>query len=110
MLRRDFCKTLPRLAALPLLFPNAAYAAKLKITDLRQIKIKLIKDMGIVPRRVGVTGGGLPITIGGFTMTEIHTDQGLVGIGPGIAPEFVKPAKDLLVGRDPFDINRHAAV
>ena len=110
MLRRDFCKTLPGLAALPLLLPRPASAARFKITDVRLIKIRLVKDVGVVPRRVGVTGGGLPITIGGFTMTEVHTDQGLVGIGPGIAPEFVKPAKDLLVGRDPFDINRHAAV
>jgi hypothetical protein len=81
MLRRDFCKALPALATLPLFLPRAASAAHVKITDVRLIKIRLVKDMGIVPRRVGATGGGLPITIGGFTMTEVHTDQGLVGLG-----------------------------
>jgi len=110
MLRRDFCKALPGLAALPLLFPRPASAAKFKITDVRLIKIRLVKDMGIVPRRVGTTGGGLPITIGGFTMTEVHTDQGLVGIGPGIEPQFLKGVQNLLVGKDPFDMNRHSSV
>ncbi len=110
MLRRDFCKTLPALAGLGVMLPRQAGAAKFKITDVRLIKIRLVKDAGIVPRRVGVTGGGLPVTIGGFTMTEVHTDQGLVGIGPGIDPGALKTVQALLVGRDPFDINRHAAV
>jgi hypothetical protein len=91
MLRRDFCKRLPALATLPLLLPSAVSAAHVKITDVRLIKIRLVKDMGIVPRRVGATGGGLPITIGGFTMTEVHTetsaltatDAELIEIRPG---------------------------
>jgi D-galactarolactone cycloisomerase len=113
MLRRDFFKTLPALATLtmaPILLPKYAHAARLKITDVRLIKIRLVKDLGAVPR--GLAGGGgqaLPFTIGGFTVTEVHTDSGLVGIGPGIAPGDVMSAKRLLVGRDPFDINQHAA-
>ena len=54
MLRRDFFKTLPGLATLtmaPILLPKYAHAARLKITDVRLISIRLIKDMGIVPRR-----------------------------------------------------------
>ena len=109
MLRRDFCKALPALATLPLLLPRTASAAHVKITDVRLIKIRLVKDMGIVPRRVGTTGGGLPITVGGFTMTEVHTDQGLVGLGPGVEPRYLKGIQNLLVGKDPFDMNRHAA-
>jgi L-alanine-DL-glutamate epimerase-like enolase superfamily enzyme len=108
MLRRDFCKVLPGLATLPLLLPRAAQAARFKITDIRLSKVRLIKDKGVVPRRVGVTGGGLPISIGGFTVLEVHTDQGVTGIGPGIEPDFLKNAKGLLVGRDPFDMNQHA--
>ena len=110
MRRRDFCKVLPGLAALPLFYPKSAHAAKFKITDVRLSRVRLIKDAGTVPRRVGVTGGGLPISIGGFTITEVHTDQGLVGIGPGIEPAVLKQVQSLLVGQDPFDINRHAAV
>jgi len=110
MLRRDFFKTLSGLATLPLCFPKAASAARFKITDVRLIKVRLVKNAGTVPRRVGVTGGGLAFAIGGFTVTEVHTDQGLVGIGPGIDPGALKTVNELLVGRDPFDINRHAAV
>ena len=110
MRRRDFLKTLPAAAGLAVALPNAARAAKLKITDVRLINIRLIKDMGIVPRRVGAgNAGGLPIKIGGFSVTEVHTDQGLVGIGPGIDPSFIRNAKNILVGKDPFDINQHAA-
>jgi L-alanine-DL-glutamate epimerase-like enolase superfamily enzyme len=110
MLRRDFFKTLPGLAALPLLYQEPALAARFKITDVRLIRVRLVKDVGTVPRRVGVTGGGLAFQIGGFTVTEVHTDQGLVGIGPGIDPGALKQVQGLLVGRDPFDINRHATV
>ena len=110
MRRRDFLKTLPAAAGLAVALPNAARAAKLKITDVRLINIRLIKDMGIVPRRVGAgNAGGLPIKIGGFSVTEVHTDQGVVGIGPGIDPSFIRNAKNILVGKDPFDINQHAA-
>ena len=110
MLRRDFCKALPGLATLPLLLPRSAQAATFKITDIRLAKVRLIRDKGVVPRRVGVNGGGLAVQVGGFTITEVHTDQGLIGVGPGIEPEFLRNAKDLLVGRDPFDMNRHATV
>ena len=40
---------------------------------------------------------------------EIHTDQGLTGIGPGLNPALLPAAKAQLVGRDPFDIEEHAA-
>jgi D-galactarolactone cycloisomerase len=119
MRRRDFFKTVPRAAALSLpamgamsVLPKPAEAAeKIKISDVRLIKIRLVKDKGQVPRRAGenARGGGLPITIGGFTATEVHTDSGLVGIGPGIDPDGLKAAQRLLIGKDPFDINLHAA-
>lgn len=112
MLRRDFCKAaLPALTGLALALPRSARAAKFKITDIRLTKVRLVRDKGIVPRRVGAgAAGGLPIQIGGFTVTEVHTDQGLVGLGPGIEPNILATVKNLLVGRDPFDINRHAEV
>ena len=86
MLRRDFFKTLPGLATLPLFYPKSVHAARFKITDITLGKVRLIKDVGVVPRRAGDSGGGLPVQIGGFTFTEVHTDQGLVGLGPGIHP------------------------
>jgi D-galactarolactone cycloisomerase len=121
MRRRDFFKTVPGMAALsrpaaaaPWALPKDAEAAateRIKISDVRLVKIKLVKDKGQVPRRAGENsrGGGLPIQIGGFTMTEVHTDSGLVGLGPGIPAENLPNVKRLLVGKDPFDINAHAA-
>ena len=85
MRRRDFLTGLPGLATMPLMLPQAAKAAqsaRLKITDVRLIRIKLIEDKGILARRVDTPRGGLRVQIGNFTVTEVHTDQGLVGIGP----------------------------
>ena len=111
MRRRDFLTRLPSLAAMPLMLPQAALAAqaaRLKITDVRLIRIKLVRDKGILARRVDTPRGGLLVQIGNFTVTEVHTDQGLVGIGPGIPPENIETVKQMLVGQDPFDINQHA--
>ena len=112
MHRRDFLSKLPGLATMPLMLPQAALAAqsaRLQITDVRLIRIKLIEDKGILARRVDTPRGGLHVQIGNFTVTEVHTDQGLVGIGPGIPPENIEYVKNLLVDKDPFEINEHAA-
>ena len=109
MRRRDFLKTVPAATALSLALPKLVGAARFKITDVRLSKVRLIKDMGVVPRYAGGRAGlGLPIQIGGFTFTEVVTDQGLVGIGPGIDPSVLRNVKNILVGKDPFDINAHA--
>ena len=47
--------------------------------------------------------------VGGGSFVEIHTDQGLTGIGPGLDPDLLPAAKAQLVGKDPFDIEEHAA-
>jgi hypothetical protein len=55
MLRRDFFKTLPGLAAFtmtPTLLPTYAHAARLKLTDVRLIRIRLSPE----ERRVGKDG------------------------------------------------------
>ena len=85
-----FLQSLAGARGAALFYPKSAHAAKFKITDVRLSQVRLIKDVGTVPRRVGVTGGGLPISIGGFTITEVHTDQGLIGIGPGIEPGVLR--------------------
>ena len=111
MRRRDFLTKLPGLATMPLMLPQAAQAAQganLKVTDVRLIRIKLVEDKGILARRVDTPRGGLHVQIGNFTVTEVHTNHGLVGIGPGIPPQNIEAVKQLLVGKDPFDINQHA--
>jgi hypothetical protein len=119
VLRRDFFKTLPGVTAAAAMLPESAKAAqapqrprgagRLQITDVRLIKIRLIADKGGLARRVDkipADTGPLPIQVGGFTAIEIHTNEGLVGLGPGITPQEVAAAKKTLVGQDPWDVNQ----
>ena len=119
MLRRDFFKALPSVSLAAAMLPEPASAAqapraprgaaRLQITDVRLIKIRLIADKGSLARRIDkipADTGPLPIQVGGFTAIEIHTNEGLVGLGPGIPPQEVAAAKKTLVGQDPWDLNK----
>jgi L-alanine-DL-glutamate epimerase-like enolase superfamily enzyme len=98
--RRDFLKTLPALAAVPRL-----HGARIKITDVRIVPLKVIKDLGSYPDWLG---NPRAIRIGGGAFVEVQTDQGITGIGPEIAPTLLPAVKALLVGADPFDVDLHA--
>ena len=80
--------------------------ARLKITDIKIVQLRVIEEVGSIEPAWDV-GGSMPITSGGGSIVEIHTDQGLVGIGPGIDPSLLDAAKACLVGEDPFDMERH---
>jgi len=99
-MRRDFLKTLPALAAVPRL-----RGARIKITDVRIVPLRTSKDLGSYPDWLG---NPRPIRIGGGAIVEVHTDQGLTGIGSDMAPTLLPAAKNLLVGADPFDVDLHA--
>jgi L-alanine-DL-glutamate epimerase-like enolase superfamily enzyme len=47
--------------------------------------------------------------VGGGKYLEIHTDQGLVGIGPAMDASLLPTVNEQLAGKDPFDIETHAA-
>jgi len=49
----------------------------------------------------------MQITIGGGSIVEIETDQGLIGIGPGFDPQLLPAVERCLMGQDPFDLERH---
>src|SRR6202030_2061700 len=98
--RRDFLKTLPALAAVPRL-----RGARIKITDVRIVPLRTVKDLGFYPDWLG---NPRPIRIGGGAIVEVHTDQSLIGIGPDMAPTLLPAAKNLLIGADPFDVDLHA--
>jgi len=101
MKRRDFLKCLPALPAVPRL-----HGARIKITDVRLVPLKVTKDLGSYPDWLG---NPRPIRIGGGFITEIRTDQGVNGIGPGNMDAALLPAvKALLAGADPFDVDLHA--
>jgi D-galactarolactone cycloisomerase len=111
--RRNFLQTLTALGALPLLteapaFAQAQHAAgRIKVTDIKIQRLRVEKDWGTYEDYVGARRGG---RTGGGAITEIYTDQGLIGVGPGIAEASVNTVKQYLVGKDPFDVNRHMAI
>src|SRR3984893_19264782 len=98
--RRDFLKTLPALAAVPRL-----RGARIKITDIRIVPLRTVKDLGSYPDWLG---NPRAIRIGGGAIVEVHTDQCITGIGPEIAASLLPTVKALLVGADPFDVDLHS--
>src|SRR5688500_11641030 len=99
MNRRDFL-------LLPLALKQAV-AARLKITDVRVVELRSLKNVGTLEPAWN-PGGEMNFMIGGGSYVEILTDQGLKGIGPGIAPDLLPAVKAQLIGKDPFDTEQHA--
>lgn len=121
MQRRHFLAALPALAAARTLAAMPALAAartlaaqapprpaRLKITDVRVIPLKAIRQAGSLEPAWN-PGGRMSFEVGGGSYVEVHTDQGLVGIGPGMDPALLPPVKAQLAGKDPFDTEQHAA-
>ena len=103
MRRRDFLKSVPPIA----LSPAVRSAPRLKITDIRVIPLKRIRETGVMEAAWN-PGTKSTYGIGGGSFTEIRTGQALTGIGPGIDAVAVPAAKAQLLGKDPFDIEQHA--
>src|SRR5438045_3814477 len=99
--RRDLLKALPGIPVMSLLG-----AARAKITDVRLVRLKLVKEVGTYPDWVGGTRFS---RIGGGAIVHVDTDQGVTGIGPEVDPAQLPQIKNLLIGTDPFDIELHAA-
>ena len=105
MNRRSFV-SLPGLA-LPLQAQTTP-RPRLKITDIRVVPLRAVKQVGSIEPAWN-PGGRMAFEIGGGSFVEIRTDQGLTGIGPGMDPALLAAVKLQLVGKDPFDIEEHAA-
>jgi len=80
----------------------------LKITDIRLIPLKMIKEVGALEPAWN-PGGEMPFQIGGGSYVEIHTDEGLIGIGPAVDPALLPAIKTHLIGEDPFETEKHMA-
>ena len=55
---------------------------EVRITDVRLIHLRTEREVGVV-EPAWDPGGRWPLRIGGGSYVEVHTDAGLVGIGPG---------------------------
>jgi L-alanine-DL-glutamate epimerase-like enolase superfamily enzyme len=104
MRRRDFLPLIPFGAAG---IPALAQKARLKIRDVRVVNFRLVREVGSMEPAWN-PGGTMDFRIGGGSYTEIRTEQGLIGIGPGMDPSLAGAANAQLKGRDPFDTEQHA--
>src|SRR5260370_6970548 len=103
MLRRNFLKTIPAVAMM-----RAVKAApRLKITDVRLIPLKVLRETGSMEAAWN-PGVSTVRRVGGGAYLEMHTDQGLIGIGPAMDAGVLANTKAQLVGQDPFDVARMA--
>jgi D-galactarolactone cycloisomerase len=103
MLRRDFLMSLP----LAVLMPQLRSATRLEITGIRIVNLKVVRETG---KMEAAWNPGTVSTwrIGGGSIVEIQTDQGISGIGPGIDPAGLEAAKTQLIGKDPFSVEQLA--
>jgi D-galactarolactone cycloisomerase len=111
MNRRNFFASLGPLAVGPALAAQKAVhrAGRMKITQVRNVRLKLVKELGTL-EPAWWPGSTLSFRVGGGAFLEIRTDQGLVGIGPAIDPTLVSLVQGALVGKDPFDTEQHNAL
>jgi L-alanine-DL-glutamate epimerase-like enolase superfamily enzyme len=107
MRRRDILGALPAAAlaagTLPAAAQQQSVGAPIKITDIRLLRLRIIKDLGSVVGFMGPWDFNRAL-VGGGTVLEVHTNQGLVGIGPGIDPVQLPGLKAQLIGEDPFNL------
>ncbi len=89
------------------MLPAAQSASRLKITDIRVVALKTIRETGTMEAAWN-PGTRTTYRMGGGSFTEIRTDQGLTGIGPGMDTASVPACKAQLLGKDPFDIEQSA--
>ena len=87
---------------------SAERPPRLKITDVRTVRLRTIKEKGTL-EPAWAPGSRMAFRQGGDALVEIVTDQGLTGIGPAGNALGLGAAKSVLVGKDPFDIDFPAA-
>ena len=75
----------------------------MKITDLRLVPLRLKQDVGSL-EPAWEPGGSMHFARGGGSLLEIHTDEGLFGIGPAAKGRVLEVARPLLLGADPADV------
>src|SRR5689334_17750143 len=81
---------------------------RLRITDIRLIRLKTIAEVGTL-EPAWDPGRSWAFQRGGGSVVEVHTDQGLVGIGPGVDTSLLPALRARLVGQDPFETEHHLA-
>src|SRR5438874_466567 len=80
----------------------------MKIHKVRLVRLKTLEEIGAL-EPAWDPGGQMAFQRGGGSVLEIHSDQGLIGIGPGVDPGLLPALRSHLAGKDPFAIEQHFA-
>jgi D-galactarolactone cycloisomerase len=88
-------------------FEAPARSARLRITQVRLVPLRAAREAGSL-EPAWDPDGRMTFRIGGGSYLEVHTDQGLVGIGPAVDASLLPIVSEQLAGKDPFDIETHA--
>jgi L-alanine-DL-glutamate epimerase-like enolase superfamily enzyme len=83
---------------------------KVKITDVQVKQVRVIKELRSVAPPAGSHFPADLYRVGGNTVTLIHTDAGLTGLGPGVSAAILGVARQRLVGKDPLDVQQLAGL
>jgi len=110
MRRRDILTALPGAALVASAAAAAAQVPKLtgvniKITDIKIVRLRVLKELGTLAGFNGPWDVN-QVTLGGGSFLEVHTDQGLIGIGSAIDPVQLPRLREGVIGRDPFDVQQ----
>jgi D-galactarolactone cycloisomerase len=84
-------------------FVGGGERPRLRITEVRLVRLKTVREIGSL-EPAWEPGGRITFRVGGGAYLEIHTEEGLVGIGPAMDPSLLPVVNDLLTGRDPLEI------
>jgi L-alanine-DL-glutamate epimerase-like enolase superfamily enzyme len=83
-------------------------SGNIKVTDVKIVNLRTVKHVGKI-EPAWSPGRDMSFDIGGGSFTEVHTDAGITGIGPGMHPMLLEAVKEYLVGRSAFAVEDHAA-
>jgi D-galactarolactone cycloisomerase len=75
---------------------------------VRLVSLRTVREIGSL-EPAWDPGGRITFRVGGGAYVEIRTDEGLVGIGPPMDPGLLPVVNEQLAGKDPFDVEAHAA-
>lgn len=73
------------------------------ISQVVQRRLRVMEEVGSIDP-AWLPGQTMPVQRGGGAFLEIHTDEGLVGIGPEIDERFVPALNDVLAGQPLDDV------
>ncbi|MDA1279774.1 MAG: mandelate racemase/muconate lactonizing enzyme family protein [Chloroflexi bacterium] len=83
-------------------------SGNITVTDVKVVNLRTVKHVGEL-EPAWSPGRKMSFDVGGGSFTEVHTDAGITGIGPGMNPMLLESVKQYLVGKSAFAVEQHAA-